>query len=180
MQEDAVPKTWWSEGTYAAARYGTTVLEEILGSGNFNFPKSVYLVSDCLLACSLISDGVVLDYFAGSGTTGHAVLNLNKTDNGNRKFILVEMGNYFDRTLKERIRRVMFSANWRNGKPDTNKKIDGTVGIVKYQRLEQYEDVLDNITFAPPTLQKISILVTQIIFISLLNIFIVLRNSRFG
>ena len=62
--------------------------------------------------------GVTLDFFAGSGTTGHAILNLNKTDNGNRKFILVEMGDYFESTLKERIRRVMFSANWRNGKPD--------------------------------------------------------------
>ncbi len=156
MQEDAVPKTWWSEGTYAAARYGTTALEEILGNNNFNFPKSVFLVSDCLLACGLISDGMVLDYFAGSGTTGHAVLNLNKTDKekdkdkGNRKFILVEMGNYFESTLKERIRRVMFSENWKDGKPDAKKKIDGTVGIVKYQRLEQYEDVLNNLTTLPP------------------------------
>ncbi|MCY3744000.1 MAG: site-specific DNA-methyltransferase [Candidatus Poribacteria bacterium] len=150
MQEDAVPKTWWSEGTYAAARYGTTALEEILGNGNFNFPKSVYLVSDCLLTSGLISNGMVLDYFAGSGTTGHAVLNLNKTDNGDRKFILVEMGDYFDSTLKERIRRVMFSENWKDGKPNESKKIDGTVGIVKYQKLEQYEDVLNNLITLPP------------------------------
>ena len=145
MQERAVPKTWWAEKTYAAAHYGTTALEDIMGNGSFNFPKSVYLVSDCLLACGMISDGTVLDYFAGSGTTGHAVFNLNKTDNGNRKFILVEMGDYFEKTLKERIRRVMFSENWKNGKPD-KKKIDGTVGIIKYQRLEQYEDVLNNLT----------------------------------
>lgn len=89
--------------------------------------------------------GTTLDFFAGSGTTGHAVFNLNKTDNGNRKFILVEMGDYFESTLKERIRRVMFSENWKNGEPD-EKKIDGTIGIVKYQRLEQYEDVLNNLT----------------------------------
>ena len=44
----------------------------------------------------------------------------------------------------------MFSANWKNDKPDTNKKIDGTVGIVKYQRLEQYEDVLNNLTTSLP------------------------------
>ena len=94
--------------------------------------------------------GITLDFFAGSGTTGHAVLNLNKTDNGNRKFILVEMGDYFESTLKERIRRVMFSQNWKNGKPDGKKKIDGTVGIVKYQRLEQYEDVLNNLTTLSP------------------------------
>ena len=94
--------------------------------------------------------GITLDFFAGSGTTGHAVLNLNKTDNGNRKFILVEMGDYFESTLKERIRRVMFSENWKDGKPDAKKKIDGTVGIVKYQQLEQYEDVLNNLTTSPP------------------------------
>ncbi|MYC78252.1 site-specific DNA-methyltransferase [Candidatus Poribacteria bacterium] len=93
---------------------------------------------------------ICLDYFAGSGTTGHAVLKLNKTDNGNRKFILVEMGDYFESTLKERIRRAMFSENWKDDKPDPKKKIDGTVGIVKYQRLEQYEDVLNNLITSPP------------------------------
>ena len=94
--------------------------------------------------------GITLDFFAGSATTGHAVLNLNKADNGNRKFILVEMGDYFESTLKERIRLVMFSQNWKNGKPDAKKQIDGTVGIVKYQRLEQYEDVLNNLTTLSP------------------------------
>ena len=59
------------------------------------------------------------------------------------------MGEYFESTLKERIRRVMYSQNWKTGKPDA-KKIDGTVGIVKYQRLEQYEDVLNNLTTSPP------------------------------
>ncbi|RKU16319.1 hypothetical protein C6503_12900 [Candidatus Poribacteria bacterium] len=95
--------------------------------------------------------GITLDFFAGSGTTGHAVLNLNKIEKekGQRKFILVEMGDYFENTLKERIRRVMFSQNWKAGKPDA-KNIDGTVGIVKYQRLEQYEDVLNNLTTSPP------------------------------
>ena len=96
------------------------------------------------------TSSICLDYFAGSGTTGHAVLKLNKVDKGNRKFILVEMGDYFESTLKERIRRAMFSENWKDGKPDPNKKIDGTVGIVKYQRLEQYEDVLNNLITSPP------------------------------
>ena len=100
--------------------------------------------------------GITLDFFAGSGTTGHAVLNLNKggkDEKRGRKFILVEMGDYFESTLKERIRRVMFSQNWKEGKPDEKKKVDGTVGIVKYQRLEQYEDVLNNI-LPPPSLNK--------------------------
>ena len=60
------------------------------------------------------------------------------------------MGDYFESALKERIRRVMFSQNWKAGKPDGKKNIDGTVGIVKYQRLEQYEDVLNNLTTSLP------------------------------
>ena len=117
---------------------------------DFPFCHPVGLYENLIWATTDDGKGVTLDFFAGSGTTGHAVLNLNKTYNGARKFILVEMGDYFDSTLKERIRRVMFSRNWKNGKPEKNKKIDGTVGIVKYQRLEQYEDVLDNLTTSPP------------------------------
>ena len=95
------------------------------------------------------TSSICLDYFAGSGTTGHAVLKLNKIDNGNRKFILVEMGDYFESKLKKRIRCAMFSENWKGDKPNLNK-IDGTVGIVKYQRLEQYEDALNNLATSPP------------------------------
>ena len=116
----------------------------------FPYCHPVGLYETLVWAVTSEGKGITLDFFAGSGTTGHAVLNLNKTDNGNRKFILVEMGDYFESTLKERIRRVMFSQNWKNGKPDGKKKIDGTVGIVKYQRLEQYEDVLNNLTTLSP------------------------------
>ena len=122
----------------------------------FPYCHPVKLYDKLVWAVTSEGKGIILDFFAGSGTTGHAVLNLNKIDKekekdkGNRKFILIEMGDYFESTLKERIRRVMFSENWKDGKPDTKKKIDGTVGIVKYQRLERYEDVLNNLTTLPP------------------------------
>lgn len=122
---------------------------------NFPYCHPIGLYEDLVWSVTSEGKGITLDFFAGSGTTGHAVLNLNKLnksgkEKGQRKFILVEMGDYFQSVLKERIRRVMFSQNWKAGKPDVNKKIDGTVGIVKYQRLEQYEDVLNNlVTFAP-------------------------------
>lgn len=116
----------------------------------FPYCHPVGLYENLVWAVTSEGKGITLDFFAGSGTTGHAVLNLNKADNGNRKFILVEMGDYFESTLKERIRRAMFSENWKAGKPDANKQIDGTVGIVKYQRLEQYEDVLNNLTTSSP------------------------------
>lgn len=141
--------------------YVATELSSLISSGekgkpqiealglDFPFCHPVGLYENLVWAVTPEGKGITLDFFAGSGTTGHAVLNLNKTDNGNRKFILVEMGDYFQDTLKERIRRVMFSATWKDGRPKS-KEIDGTVGIVKYQRLEQYEDVLNNITSAPP------------------------------
>jgi len=116
---------------------------------DFPYCHPVGLYEKLVWATTPDGKGTTLDFFAGSGTTGHAVLNLNKVDNGSRKFILVEMGDYFDSTLKERIRRVMFSENWKNGHPDTKKKVDGTVGMVKYQRLEQYEDVLSNLITPP-------------------------------
>jgi adenine-specific DNA-methyltransferase len=58
-----------------------------------------------------------LDYFAGSGTTGHAVINLEPQDGGRRKFILVEMGDYFDTVLLPRIKKVTFTPEWKDGKP---------------------------------------------------------------
>ncbi len=142
--------------------YVATELSSLISSGekgkpqiealglNFPFCHPVGLYENLVWAVTPEGKGITLDFFAGSGTTGHAIFNLNKTDKGNRRFILVEMGDYFQSALKERIRRVMFSQNWKAGKPDANKKIDGTVGIVKYQRLEQYEDVLNNITLTPP------------------------------
>ena len=82
------PKTVWIDPKYhAGGKYGTKLVEEIIGRGKFNFPKSLYSVIDTLKIASS-KNSLILDFFAGSGTTGHAVLNLNKEDGGNRKFIL--------------------------------------------------------------------------------------------
>ena len=135
---------------------GETGKQQVEAFGiTFPYCHPVGLYETLVWAVTSDGKGTILDFFAGSGTTGHAVLNLNKLnksgkEKGQRKFILVEMGDYFESALKERIRRVMFSQNWKAGKPDTKKKIDGTVGIVKYQRLEQYEDVLNNLITSPP------------------------------
>jgi adenine-specific DNA-methyltransferase len=84
-----------------------------------------------------------LDYFAGSGTTGHAVINLNQSDKGNRKYILVEMGEYFDKVTKPRIRKMVYASDWKDGKPKS--RTTGVSHIMKYMRLESYEDALSNI-----------------------------------
>jgi adenine-specific DNA-methyltransferase len=128
---------------WSYAQTASDEFDHIFGDRVFDNPKhfedieriSRYLTSE---------DDIVLDYFAGSGTTGHAVLRHNRDeDTTDRKFILVEMGKYFDDVLKERIRRVMYSENWTEGTPDD--EVDGTQGLVKYQRLEQYEDILNNL-----------------------------------
>jgi len=96
-----------------------------------------------LRVLSLTDDSVILDYFAGSGTTGHAVIDLNREDKGNRKYILVEMGNYFNTVTKPRIKKAVYSKDWKDGKPQN--KNTGISQIFKYVRLESYEDTLNNI-----------------------------------
>ena len=143
------PKTLWYDSKYSATTYGTKLLNDILGEQRFSYPKSVYLLMDCLRFW-MHEDAIVADYFAGSGTTGHAVINLNREDGGQRKFILVEMGEYFDTVLLPRIKKVTFSPEWRNGSPKrvaTPEEAERSPRIVKYTRLESYEDSLDSIEF---------------------------------
>ena len=116
----------------------------------FPTPKPVRLGEYVISIATSESDSIVLDSFAGSGTTGHAVINLNREDGGQRKFILVEMGEYFDTVLLPRIKKATFSPEWREEKPKrmaTSKEAEYSPRIVKYMRLESYEDVLNNIAF---------------------------------
>ena len=82
-------KSVWTNPKYDGSTYGTELLTSIIGQNNFPFPKSIYAVKDCIEACTYKKDAIILDFFAGSGTTGHAVLELNKEDGGTRQFILV-------------------------------------------------------------------------------------------
>jgi len=91
--------------TYTS-RKGTAEVEKIFGSKQFNFPKPVKLIEDFLFTATS-PNSIILDSFAGSGTTAHAVLNLNKKDGGNRKFILLEMEEYADTITAERVKRVI-------------------------------------------------------------------------
>jgi adenine-specific DNA-methyltransferase len=143
-------KTVWLDKEYNSNVYGSKILGQIIDNNIFSFPKSIFTTKDSVYASTHDTlDAVVIDFFAGSGTTGHAVLKLNKEDNGKRKFILIEMGNYFDTVLKPRILKVIYSDNWKNGKPQDD---DGSKKqIIKYQTLEQYEDSLNNIDFKEPS-----------------------------
>jgi adenine-specific DNA-methyltransferase len=127
-------------------------LHQIMGSQySASYPKPSKLIT-LLLAASRHEEGVFLDYFAGSGTTGHAVLNLNRADSNNRKYALIEMGQYFNTVLKPRMAKLVYSSNWVNGKPtDVNT---GLSHIFKYVELESYEDVLSNIDLKPTNQQE--------------------------
>ena len=143
-------KTVWDDPKYIAGDFGTKWLTDLgLKIEENLYPKSVHTVEDSIFAVS-DSSSMVLDYFAGSGTTGHAVINLNREDGGRRKFILVEMGEYFDTVLLPRIKKVTFSPEWKDSKPrrlPTEEEADRSPRIIKVIRLESYEDALNNIAF---------------------------------
>lgn len=96
---------------------------------NFNYAKPVRLIEYMLKISQQDTNSIILDSFAGSGTTAHAVLNMNKIDGGNRKFILVEMGNYADTITAERVKRVI------NGYGTEKKTTEGTGGNFSYYEL---------------------------------------------
>ncbi len=145
-EEGILPKTWWDRNLYSAGIYGTSILSDMLGDNfAFPYPKSIYLVEDCLRVTSLGKNDAVLDYFGGSGTTAHATINLNRADGGNRKYILVEMGHHFDAVLKPRIKKAIYAEKWKDAKPVSRES--RLSHIFKYQRIESYEDALNNIEF---------------------------------
>ena len=145
-KEGTLPRTIWDKKEYSSTAYGTNLLNDVFGEKErFSFPKSVFAVADCLRVAGALENSMILDFFAGSGTTGHAVINLNREDGGNRKYILVEMGDYFNTVLKPRIAKVVYSESWKDGKPTTRHT--GISQCFKYICLESYEDTLNNLRF---------------------------------
>ena len=137
------PKSLWVGDKYDASSKGTNILKNILPNNVFDYPKSIYTVKDNLVIGS-DNDSIIMDFFGGSGTTAHATIELNREDDGSRKYILVEMGKYFDLVTKPRIEKVIYSKEWKNGKPVDR---EGISHMFKYIELEQYEDSLNNIEF---------------------------------
>lgn len=143
-EDGVVTVSSWFDAKYSATEHGTALLKNMFGDNIFSYPKSVYLVQDSIYIGGMQKDdGICLDYFAGSGTTGHAVINLNRNDAGHRKYILVEMGEYFNAVTLPRIQKAIYASNWEDGKPQ--QRNNGVSQIIKYMRLESYEDALSNI-----------------------------------
>ncbi|MEI2635821.1 MAG: site-specific DNA-methyltransferase [Methylotenera sp.] len=106
-------------------------------------PRSLY---EMIINIATKGQDLILDFFAGSGTTGDAVISLNRHDNGHRKYILVEQGSYFEAATKPRIQKVVYSTNWKDGKATTHNK--GISHAFKVLKLESYEDTLNNLQMA--------------------------------
>jgi adenine-specific DNA-methyltransferase len=148
-EEGVVSVSSWFDAKYSATEHGTALLKALFGQTPFSYPKSIHAVVDGVyIGGAQRPHAVVLDYFAGSGTTAHAVMNLNRQDGGKRKFILVEMADYFDSVLLPRIKKVTFTPEWKDGKPRrlaTPEETERGPRIVKVIRLESYEDALNNL-----------------------------------
>ena len=109
-------------------RDGTNEQIQIFGKLCFDFPKSSGIVQE-LIEQATDSNDIILDSFAGSGTTAHAVLNMNQKDGGNRKFILIEMCDYAESITAERVKRVI------QGYGSGKKAVKGTGGNFSYYEL---------------------------------------------
>ena len=99
------PKSFWT-GSEFSAEAGTLEVKQLLGKDVFSTPKSTGLINYILEQASN-QDDIILDSFAGSGTTAHAVLSFNKMHGGNRRFILIEMEDYAEGITAERVKRVV-------------------------------------------------------------------------
>jgi len=139
FREQQIIPTHWIDSRYNATSHGTLLLEKILGKNIFDYPKSLYLLVD-ILKLTTKEDSVVLDFFAGSGTTGHAVLELNKEDGGNRKFILCTnnennngngTGGIAESVCYPRIKNVI-----KGYKDKKNEKVAGLGGNLSYYQTD--------------------------------------------
>ena len=121
---------------------GNRDLARLFGEKLLNFPKPVSVMQIVVDVCSS-ANGLVMDFFAGSGTTGEAVVRLNRDDDCSRRYVLVEMSDYFDQLCLPRILKVIGAAQWNAGAP-IDRKGSNRTGF-SYVRLESYEDVLNNL-----------------------------------
>lgn len=148
-EDGVVSVSSWFDAKYSATEHGTALLKELFGQSPFSYPKSIHAVVDAIyIGGAHGSRALVLDYFGGSGTTGHAVMNLNREKGGRRKFILVEAGDHFETVLLPRIKKVAFTPEWKDGTPQrlaTTEEARRGPRIVKVVRLESYEDALNNL-----------------------------------
>lgn len=158
-----LPLTVWDDTKYSSTEYGTNFLTTLMGKRYFDYPKSIYAVLDCLKVANAHKSTIILDFFSGSATTAHAVMQLNAEDGGNRKFIMVQLPEKTDEKSeaykagykniceigKERIRRA--GAKIKEENPLGTQQLDVGFRVLKcdssnmkdvYYRPDEYEPSL--------------------------------------
>ncbi len=126
---------------------GNRDLQNKFGSKPMNFPKPISVIKTVINYCSPESANII-DFFAGSGTTGDAVIEANREDGGKRTFVLIEGANHFDSVMLPRIKKAAFAPVWSEGRPTrlaTAEEAANSPRIFKILRLEGYEDTLNNL-----------------------------------
>ncbi len=126
--------THWIKKEYHSYHYGTKLLEEILGRKAFSFPKSVYTVLDTVKLMSS-NDDIVMDFYSGSATTAHAILELNSKDEGSRQFVLVEQLLDHIEICKERTIKVI-------------KKLGLNTSFVYFELKKYNQEFIEKIEYA--------------------------------
>lgn len=160
-------KTVWANPKYDANEYGTKIVNSLVKNNNFSFPKSLWNVYDCIHAVTANDkDAIILDYHAGSGTTAHAVMELNKEDDGNRKFILIEQMDYIKNITCERVYSVIKKNNNNTSfiytelmelnayfvheiqKAQSNEELEKLFAVMKTEAHLNYQVALENVLSA--------------------------------
>jgi adenine-specific DNA-methyltransferase len=139
-----LPTTVWVDSKYSATEHGTGTLKQLFKELDvFSYPKSIHAVIECLkVAGSSEDESLYLDFFAGSGTTGHAITNMNGGDDIRRRFLLTEVNAYFETVIVPRMKKLGASTEWNSG---IALSLDGPGLFMRVQSLEQYEDTLENL-----------------------------------
>ena len=122
---------------------GTDAVRNLFGYDAAKFPKPVGLIEDVIGVNYSEKNVLIGDFFAGSGTTGEAVLSLNRSDDGRRRYVLTDQGESFDSVLKPRMQKLAFSSSWNKGRPAAPET--GISHCFKVLKLESYEDTLNNL-----------------------------------
>ena len=141
VKQGITPVTIWLRDEVGDTQEGANIISDLFGNKIFTSPKVPRLLQRIVQLAS-DNDSLILDFFAGSGTTGHAVINLNRENKGSRKYGLVEVNDYFTSVTKPRLEKVIYTPEWKDGKPISR---NGISQCFKYIRLEQYEDTLNNL-----------------------------------
>jgi len=127
--DGVAPWTWWNYEEVGHTDEAKKEIHSILGKKDaFDTPKPVRLI-ERIIRMATSSNDIILDSYAGTGTTAHAVFNINKEDNGERKVILIEMEEYANVVTAQRLKQVI------NGYGEGNKKVEGTGGDFSYYEL---------------------------------------------